>query len=149
MAIGVSYGYMMFTITYAEIIIANFNLMATEAVMELQIRDHLVLEGDINEIIEFLAVFGSRPKESSECAEGDINKIIEFLAVVAILSGFEMLQATFLAWSLWVVLPISQASAVKHISPSVIGNPHLTTVDGILHGLHSPWMQTLLRNLLL
>jgi hypothetical protein len=68
-----------------------------------------VLEGDINEIIEFLAVFGSRPKESSECAEGDINKIIEFLAVVA-LSGFEMLQAIFLAWSLWVVVPISQAS---------------------------------------
>ena len=89
---------------------ANFNLMATEAVMELQIRDHLVLEGDINEIIEFLAVFGSRPKESSECAEGDINKIIEFLAVVAILSGFEMLQATLLAWSLWVVVPINQAS---------------------------------------
>jgi hypothetical protein len=100
MAIGVSYGYMMFAITYAEIIMANF-------------------------------------------------KIIEFLAVVAILSGFEMLQATFLAWSLWVVVPISQASAVKHISPSVIGNPHLTTVDGILHGLHSPWMQTLLGNLLL
>jgi hypothetical protein len=40
MAIGVSYGYMMFAITYAEIIMANFNLMATEAVMELQIRDH-------------------------------------------------------------------------------------------------------------
>ena len=45
--------------------------------MELQIRDHLVLVGDINEITEFRAVFGSRPKESSECAEGDINKIIE------------------------------------------------------------------------
>ena len=53
--------------------------------MTLQIGDHLVLESDINEINEFLAVFGSRPKESSECAEGDINKIIEFLAVVAIL----------------------------------------------------------------
>ena len=37
---------------------------------------------------------GSRPRESSECAEGDINEIIEFLAVVAILSGFEMLQAS-------------------------------------------------------
>ena len=67
MAIGVSYGYMMFTITYAEIIIANFNLMATEAAMELQIRDHLVLEGDINEIIEFLAVFGYY--QCKECME--------------------------------------------------------------------------------
>ena len=95
MAIGVSYGYMMFTITYAEIIIANFNSMATEAAMELQIRDHLVLEGDINEIIEFLAVFGSRLKESSECAEGDINKIIEFLAVVAILSGLRCYRQPF------------------------------------------------------
>ena len=54
-----------------------------------------MLEGDINEIIEFLAVVGSRPKESSECAEGDINKIIEFLAVVAILSDLRCHKQPF------------------------------------------------------
>ena len=92
-----------------------------------------------NEIIEFLAVFGSRPKESSECAEGDINKIIEFLAVVAILSGFEMLQATFLAWSLWVVVPISQASEKYAIANMLLSRSFAFAATLALEAIFLAW----------
>ena len=46
--------------------------------------------------------------------EGSLGNRLCFWIVkywyLGIFSGFEMLQATFLAWSLWVVVPISQAS---------------------------------------
>ena len=101
MAIGVSYGYMMFAITYAEIIMASFNLMATEAVMELQIRDHLGLEGDINEIIEFLAVFWSRPQEFLELCSTNGNFAASQLAEVTCKLGHKTCRSSVVhGWQL-------------------------------------------------